>query len=131
MQSPLTVQVTGNQALLMRGAVQIGAFQLDHHLQIQGVTIKATATDDEAGMIIRLAGSHVAQYCVTPRPFRQIRSGVLAGNSPAIPAIPGLTTDDSYRLLDFNNITRQHAELSIQQITDMLLSAGININRQR
>lgn len=132
MSSSLTVQLTANkgEARLFRGSTQIGAFRLDSHLQIQGVTITRSASEADAEQILRLAGSHVAQYVRTPRTFRDVHAGVLVGTQ-MIPALPGLSADDSLRLLDFNNIARQHASLTVAQIREMLTGLDIRVDRQR
>jgi len=128
--SSLAVRVSGNQALLMRGGMQIGSFQLDHHLQIQGVTIAAVASVVEAELIIRLASSHVAQYIVTGRVARESVGFFLQANT-RIPPLPGLTKDDSRRLLDFKAIAPQQSDMSVQDLRSVLESLGVRVTQQQ
>ncbi len=134
MPSALTVEIDSDErgAKLMRGTTQIGEFDLDEKFQLQAVTISAAANSAEREMIIRLAASHVAQYCVTGRSYHKtLAGGILRATSATqIPPIPGLTRRDSRRLLDFNNLPQQHARLSVQDLTHVLSTVGVRVTQR-
>lgn len=135
MPSLLTVHINNDErgAKLMRGTTQIGAFEFDREFQLQGVTIAKAASPAEREQIIRLASSHVAQYCVTGRRFYQTMAGGLlrATQQTVIPPIDGLTRAHSRRLLDFNNLPEQHARMTVGQLRDVLSQVGVQIVEQR
>ena len=132
MPSPLTVQINDDErgAKLMRGTTQIGAFTFDAEFQLQGVTIGRAATEAEPEQIVRLAASHVAQYCVTGRSYHATMAGGLlrATQRTMIPALPGMTRAHSRRLLDFNNLPREHAGMSVGQLREVLSQVGVRID---
>jgi hypothetical protein len=134
MPSPLTVQINPDErgARLMRGTAQIGSFELDEHFQLQAITIGSSAAPTEREQIIRLAASHVAQYCVTGRSFHQTMAGGLlrATRRTMIPGLPGMTRERSRELLDFDNLPAQHARMSAAQLQEVLTQVGVRITQR-
>ncbi len=124
------MQVSGDKARLLRGRTEIGSFELDEHLQIQGVTITAAATASEAGQIIRLASSHVAQYNVTGRVARE-SIGYILGANTKFPPLPGMTKRLSRSLLDFDNIAPEHAGMMVRDLRMVLKAIGVRITELR
>lgn len=134
MPSPLTVQINDDErgAKLMRGTTQIGAFTFDAEFQLQGVTIGRAATEAEPEQIVRLAASHVAQYCVTGRSYHATMAGGLlrATQRTMIPGLPGMTRGRSRELLDFDNLPAQHARMSAAQLQEVLTQVGVRITQR-